>query len=90
MREDRRITLDDPCILVSHDFQRIIPISYTGKLQCAPDWPPSMLREDNQLHPIDSSLEFLTCFEDKKEKVLDSTVTGYEIYAFHFMPKSKY
>lgn len=92
MREDRRITLDDLCILVPEVSRSTIHRILTEKLQyrkvCA-RWVPRMLTEDHKRQRVDSSREFLRRYADEKDNFLDSIVTGDETWAFHFTPETK-
>ena len=92
MRQDRRITVDDLCILVSEVSRSTIGRTLTEKLEyqkvCA-RWVPCMLTEDHQQQRIDSSREFLQRYADDNDNFLDSIVTGDETWAFHFTPETK-
>jgi len=92
MRQDRRITLDDLCILVPEVSRSTIGRTLTEKLEyrkvCA-RWVPRMLTEDHQRQRIDSSREFLQRYADENDNFLDSIVTGDETWAFHFTPETK-
>ncbi|XP_015438009.1 PREDICTED: histone-lysine N-methyltransferase SETMAR-like [Dufourea novaeangliae] len=92
MREDRRITLDDLCILVPEISRSTIHRILTEKLQyrkvCA-RWVPRMLTEDHQRQRVESSREFVRRYADEKDNVLDSIVTGDETWAFHYIPATK-
>jgi len=92
MHQDRRITLDDLCILVPEVSRSTIGKTLTEKLEyqkvCA-RWVPRMLTEDHQRQRIDSSREFLQRYTDENDNFLDSIVTGDETRAFHFTPETK-
>ncbi|CAK9810904.1 Histone-lysine N-methyltransferase SETMAR [Anthophora plagiata] len=92
MREDRRITVDDFCILVPEVSRSIIHRILTEKLQyrkvCA-RWVPRMLTENHQRQRVETSREFLRRYADEKDNFLDSIVTGDETWAFHFTPETK-
>lgn len=92
MRQDRRITLDDLCILVPEVSRSTIHRILTEKLEyrkvCA-RWVPRMLTADHQRQRVDSSREFLRRYADEKDNFLDSIVTGDETWAFHFTPETK-
>jgi len=92
MRQDRRINLDDLCILIPEVSRSTIGRTLTEKLEyrkvCA-RWVPRMLTEDHQRQRTDSSREFLQRYADENDNFLDSTVTGDETWAFHFTPETK-
>jgi len=92
MRQDRRITLDDLCILATEVSRSTIGKTLTEKLEyrkvCA-RWVPCMLTEDHQRQRIDSSREFLQRYADENDNFLDSIVMGDETWAFHFTPETK-
>ena len=83
MRQDRRINLDDLCILVPEVSRSTIGMTLTEKLEYR------MLTEDHQRQRIDSSREFLMRYADDNENFLDSIVTGDETWVFHFTPETK-
>jgi len=72
MRQDRRITLDDICILVPEVSRSTIGRTLTEKLEyrkvCA-RWVPHMLTEDHQRQRIDSSCEFLQRYADENDNI---------------------
>ena len=92
VRQDRRITLDDLCILVPEVSRSTIGRTLTEKLEyqkvCA-RWVPRMLTEHHQRQRIDSSREFLQRYAHENDNFLDSIVTGDETWAFHFTPETK-
>jgi len=92
MRQDRRITLDDLCILVPEVSRSTIGRTLTEKLEyrkvCA-RWVPRMLTEDHQRQRNDSSRKFLQRYADENDNFLDSIVTGDKTWAFHFTPETK-
>lgn len=78
-REDRRINLDDLCILVPEVSRSTIYGILTEKLQyhkvCA-RWLPRMLTEDHKRQRVDSSREFFRRYADEKGIFLASIVTS--------------
>ena len=92
MRQDRRITLDDLCILVPEVSRSTIGRTLTEKLEywkvCV-RWVPRMLTEDHRRQHIDPSREFLQRYADENDNFLDSIVTGDETWAYHFTPETK-
>jgi len=92
MRQDRRITLDDLCILVPEVSRSTIGRTLTEKLEyrnVCRRWVPGLLTEDHQRQRINSSREFLQLYADENDNFLDSIVTGDETWAFHFTPETK-
>ena len=81
MHKNRWVSLDDLCVSIPEVTRTIIYRILTDKLQywnvCARLFP-WMLIEDHKQQRVDSAHEFLRRYADKKDKILDSIVTGSE------------